>query len=108
MADLKSKKGTKLSKAVIDNLTSEVEVGYDLSRAKRQRVGPGRPSLAVREKCLARYLTHRPTLRLRLLLRAIEEGRRHPVADPRRSSRADRDSCTLAIRLSSLAQGKEL
>lgn len=49
MADLKSKKGTKLSKTAVDKLASEAEAGYDLSSAKRQHVGPGRPSLAEGE-----------------------------------------------------------
>ena len=49
MADLKTKKGTKLSKAVVDSLASEAEAGYDLSKAKRERVGPGRPSLTEGE-----------------------------------------------------------
>ena len=49
MADLKSKKGTKLSKAAVDKLASEAEAGYDLSKATRQRVGPGRPSLSEGE-----------------------------------------------------------
>ena len=44
MADLKTRKGTKLSKAAVEELASEAEAGYDLSKAKRQRVGPGRPS----------------------------------------------------------------
>jgi hypothetical protein len=47
MADLKTKKGTKLSKAVVDKLAAEAETGYDLSKAKRQKVG--RPSLAEGE-----------------------------------------------------------
>lgn len=47
MADLKSKKGTTLSKAAADKLTSEAEAGYDLSKATRQRAGPGRPSLSL-------------------------------------------------------------
>lgn len=49
MADLKSRKGMKLSKATVEKLASEAEAGYDLSKAKRQRVGPGRPSLAEGE-----------------------------------------------------------
>ena len=49
MADLKTKKGTRLSKADVEKLASEAESGYDLSKAKRQRVGPGRPSLGEGE-----------------------------------------------------------
>jgi hypothetical protein len=44
MADLKTKKGTKLSKGTVDDLAREAGAGYDLATAKRQRVG--RPSLA--------------------------------------------------------------
>lgn len=46
MATLKTKKGTKLTKAVLDKMVKEAEKGYDLSKAKRIYVGPGRPSLA--------------------------------------------------------------
>ncbi len=49
MADLKTKKGTKLTKQSVERLAKEAEQGYDLSRAKRQRVGPGRPSLSEGE-----------------------------------------------------------
>jgi len=41
-----SEKGTKLSKAAVDDLGAGAEAGYDLSEAERQRVGPGHPSLA--------------------------------------------------------------
>lgn len=47
MADLKTKKGTKLTKAAADKLAAEAEAGYDLKKAKRQRVG--RPSLSEGE-----------------------------------------------------------
>ncbi|MDP9222329.1 MAG: hypothetical protein M3P18_00455 [Actinomycetota bacterium] len=74
MADLKSKKGTKLSKAAVDNLVSEAEVGYDLSKAKRQRVGPGRPSLAEGESPRISYRVA-PALFNRAKMRAKAEGR---------------------------------
>jgi hypothetical protein len=74
MADLKSNRGTKLSKAVVDNLASEAEAGYDLSKAKRQRVGPGRPSLAEGESPRISYRVA-PALFDRAKKRAKAEGR---------------------------------
>ena len=47
MADLKTKKGTKLSKGTVDGLAREAEAGYNLFKAKPQWVG--RPSLAEGE-----------------------------------------------------------
>jgi hypothetical protein len=75
MADLKSKKGTKLSKAAVDKLASEAEAGYDLSTAKRQRVGPGRPSLG--EGGESPRITYRvaPALFERAKKKAKSEGR---------------------------------
>jgi len=49
MADLKTQTGTKLTKKRLKQLTEEAERGYDLSLAKPERVGPGRPSLAEGE-----------------------------------------------------------
>jgi hypothetical protein len=74
MADLKTKKGTKLSKAAVDNLASEAEAGYDLSKAKHQRVGPGRPSLAEGESPRISYRVA-PVLFDRAKKRAKAEGR---------------------------------
>jgi hypothetical protein len=74
MADLKTKKGTKLSKAAVDNLASEAEAGYDLSKAKQQRVGPGRPSLAEGESPRISYRVA-PALFDRAKKRAKAEGR---------------------------------
>ena len=74
MADLKTKKGTKLSKAVVDSLASEAEAGYDLSKAKRERVGPGRPSLAEGESPRISYRVA-PALFDRAKKKAKAEGR---------------------------------
>ena len=49
MTDLKTKKGTKLTKGAVERLTKEAEKGYDLSQAKPERVRPGRPSLSEGE-----------------------------------------------------------
>ncbi len=74
MADLKTKKGTKLSKAAVDDLATEAEDGYDLSKAKRQRVGPGRPSLAEGESPRISYRVA-PALFDRAKKKAKAEGR---------------------------------
>jgi len=74
MAGLKTKKGTKLSKAVVDSLASEAEAGYDLSKAKRERVGPGRPSLAEGESPRISYRVA-PALFDRAKKKAKAEGR---------------------------------
>jgi len=72
MADLKSKKGTRLSKAAVEGLASEAEAGYDLSKAKRQRVG--RPSLAEGESPRISYRVA-PALFDRAKKKAKAEGR---------------------------------
>ncbi len=74
MADLKSKKGMKLSKAAVDKLASEAETGYDLSTANRQRVGPGRPSLGEGESPRISYRVA-PALFERAKKKAKSEGR---------------------------------
>ena len=74
MADLRTKKGTKLSKATVDRLASEAEAGYDLSKAKRERVGPGRPSLAEGESPRISYRVA-PALFDRAKKKAKAEGR---------------------------------
>ncbi len=43
MATLRTRSGTKLTKKVVDALAEEAERGYDLSKAKRVRMG--RPGL---------------------------------------------------------------
>jgi len=74
MADLKSKKGTKLSKVAVDKLASEAQTGYDLSTAKRQRVKPGRPSLGEGESPRISYRVA-PALFERAKKKAKSEGR---------------------------------
>lgn len=74
MAALKSKKGTRLSKAAVDKLAVEAEAGYDLSKAKRQRVRPGRPSLAEGESPRISYRVA-PALFDRAKKKAKSEGR---------------------------------
>ena len=74
MAEVKTKKGTKLSKAAIERLAAEAEAGYDLSKAKRQRVGPGRPSLAEGESPRISYRVA-PGLFDRAKKKAMAEGR---------------------------------
>ena len=74
MADLRSKKGTKLSKQAVDKLASEAEAGYDLTKAKRQRVRPGRPSLDEGESPRISYRVA-PALFDRAKKKARSEGR---------------------------------
>ena len=45
MATLKTKTGTRLTGQRVRDLAAEAERGYDLSRAKRERIRGGRPSL---------------------------------------------------------------
>ena len=45
MATLRTRGGTKLTRKVIDALADEAERGYDLSKAKRERIG--RPARGV-------------------------------------------------------------
>lgn len=45
MASLKTKTGTRLTRRRVQDLAAEAERGYDLSRAKRERIRGGRPSL---------------------------------------------------------------
>lgn len=45
MARVKTKTGRRLSKQHVESLAKEAEKGYDLSKAKSERVQPGRPSL---------------------------------------------------------------
>lgn len=74
MAGLKTKKGTKLSKAAVEKLAAEAEAGYDLSKARRQRLGPGRPSLAEGESPRISYRVA-PALFDRAKKKAKAEGR---------------------------------
>ena len=45
MANLKTKTGTRLTSRRVQDLAAEAERGYDLSRAQREQVRGGRPSL---------------------------------------------------------------
>jgi len=45
MARLKTKAGTRLTRKVLKELADEAERGYDLSKAERVIIRPGRPSL---------------------------------------------------------------
>ena len=45
MATLKTKAGTRLTRRRVQGLAAEAERGYDLSRARRETVRAGRPSL---------------------------------------------------------------
>lgn len=45
MATLRTRNGTKLTKKVLDVLAEEAERGYDLTKAKRVRMG--RPALGT-------------------------------------------------------------
>ncbi len=45
MANLKTKTGTRLTRRRVQDLAAEAQRGYDLSRAQRERVRGGRPSL---------------------------------------------------------------
>ena len=45
MASLRTKTGTRLTRRRAQDLVAEAERGYDLSRARQERVRAGRPSL---------------------------------------------------------------
>jgi len=74
MAQLKTKAGTKLSRTATERLATEAEKGYDLSKARRERVQPGRPSL---EKGISPRISYRvaKSLYTRAKKRADAEGR---------------------------------
>jgi hypothetical protein len=74
MAQLKTKAGTKLSRTATERLAKEAEKGYDLSKARRERVQPGRPSL---EKGISPRISYRvaKSLYARAKKRADAEGR---------------------------------
>ena len=74
MAPLRTKKGTHLTKKVIEELADEAERGYDLSKARRQIVRAGRPSL---DKGESPRISYRLTGNLykRAKARAKSEGR---------------------------------
>ena len=75
MATLKTDKGTRLTKKVLDELVAEAERGYDLSKAKREiLIRPGRPSL---DKGVSPRISYRvaPSLYKRTKAKAEAEGR---------------------------------
>lgn len=74
MADLKTKKGTRLTPSVVEGLAKEAEAGYDLSSATRERVRPGRPSLSEGESPRISYRVP-PSLFDRAKRQAKAEGR---------------------------------
>lgn len=45
MASMKTKSGRRMSGPTVKGLAKEAERGFDLAKAKRERVDPGRPSL---------------------------------------------------------------
>jgi hypothetical protein len=74
MAVLKTKKGTKLTEAAVDELAKEAEAGYDLSKGQSRRIGPGRPSLSEGESPRISYRVA-PALFDRAKEKAKAEGR---------------------------------
>ena len=74
MADLKTKRGAKLTKQDIERLADDAERGFDLSRATRERVRPGRPSLAEGESPRISYRVA-PSLFAAAQQKAKDEGR---------------------------------
>ena len=73
MATLKTRSGTKLTKKVIDALAEEAERGYDLTKAKRVRMG--RPGLGDTGPSPRVQVRVDPQLANALKLRACEEHR---------------------------------
>jgi hypothetical protein len=69
----KTKRGTEITPAVADTLAAEAERGYDLSKAKRRRVG--RPSLAGSGASPRLSFRTTPDLYRAAQKRAKEEGR---------------------------------
>ena len=74
MADLKTKSGVTLTKSTVQRLAKEAEHGYDLSKATRERVRPGRPSLSEGESPRISYRVA-PSLFEAASRRAADEGR---------------------------------
>lgn len=74
MASVKTKSGRRLSRAAVEDLGKEAERGYDLSKAKRERVQPGRPSL---EKGVSPRISYRVarSLYAKAKVKAQAEGR---------------------------------
>ena len=74
MARPKTKTGTPLTKKTVESLAEEAEKGYDVSKAKPERVQPGRPSL---DKGVSPRISYRVPRRLytRAKKQADAEGR---------------------------------
>ncbi len=70
---IKTRSGTEVDSATIDELAAEAERGYDLSKAKRRRVG--RPSLGARGTSPRVSFRTTPELYRAAKRRAREEGR---------------------------------
>lgn len=83
MADLKTKAGTKLTSDETSRLAEEAEEGYDLSQAKREPVGPGRPSLAEGES---------PRISYRVAPAVFAAARRQASAEGRTLSEIAREA----------------
>jgi predicted HicB family RNase H-like nuclease len=73
MATLKTRSGTKLTKQVVDALAEEAERGYDLTKAKRVRIG--RPALGDTGASPRVQIRVDPQLANALKLRARKEHR---------------------------------
>lgn len=74
MARVRTKTGRELSKRDVDDLAREAERGYDLTKAKREPVKRGRPSL---DKGVSPRIGYRvpPSLYARAKKKAKAEGR---------------------------------
>lgn len=73
MATLRTRSGTKLTKKVIEALADEAERGYDLSTAKRVRMG--RPALGGEGASPRIQVRVDPELAQALKARALQEHR---------------------------------
>jgi len=67
VANLRTKTGTRLTRRRVQDLAAEAERGYDLSRARQEKVRGGRPSL---EEGVSPPISYR-----------VGEGRQ-PIASP--------------------------
>ena len=83
MADLTTRGGTKLKKRSVERLAREAEQGYDLTKAKAERVHPGRPSLAEGES---------PRISYRVAHAVFEEAQARAKAEGRTLSEVARDA----------------
>ncbi len=74
MARVRAKSGRELTKREVESLAKEAEKGYELSKAKRERVKRGRPSL---DKGVSPRIGYRvaPGLYARAKKKAKSEGR---------------------------------